>query len=296
MTIQLCVLLRRANERLHLQGRIERIAICRGDSRDVSAGHPDDQHLGIEPGVKALCEVGVEELLRCVVIVCHEPDMMVVESLDAHVDGSVERLGELASIVERELPVALRQVRDRLPAIVPIDDQRNLDARLAGRGEQRLGDHGHARIPIRGLEHADEWTVLASLLIIRERKHGGAWNSSADSFRSMEVHNASRIPYSTISFRCVRGVDEAEPAAAKSLGGDACRCCRGSRVDAATRGSHFVSTSPGVPGAPRIAGSAPLRTLLSQEHAERRTWVVGTAGAALARLAGPPRIALGGWE
>lgn len=34
--------------------------------------------------------------------------------------------------------------------------------------------------------------------------HGGAWNTSATSFQVLAVHNASGIPYSTISFRCAK--------------------------------------------------------------------------------------------
>jgi formylglycine-generating enzyme required for sulfatase activity len=34
--------------------------------------------------------------------------------------------------------------------------------------------------------------------------HGGAWNTSATSFKVLEVHNASGVPYSTVSFRCVK--------------------------------------------------------------------------------------------
>ena len=34
--------------------------------------------------------------------------------------------------------------------------------------------------------------------------HGGAWNTSSDAYRSMAVHNASGVPYSTIGFRCVK--------------------------------------------------------------------------------------------
>ena len=34
--------------------------------------------------------------------------------------------------------------------------------------------------------------------------HGGAWNTSATSFKVLEVHDASSVPASTVSFRCVK--------------------------------------------------------------------------------------------